>query len=152
MFETGSSSQNLPRLRRRPGWLRLCTALFGFSAVLWANPAWGQTTSGLTQTDFALILQAPNGGDWVDLSSYDAATYLNQARCQCASPVRILVQMASVSRSKLSGLITTGTKARLYVGMNCAQLNTLVVPPRPQCPDTAMLGELDGLSALSANG
>jgi hypothetical protein len=136
-------------------------ALFGLSAALWASPGWAQTamtdastwtTMALTASDFTLILQRPNGGDWVDLSSYDAVTYLNQARCQCASPVRILVQMASVSRSKLSGLITTGTQARLYVGMNCAQLNTLVVPPRPQCPDTAMLGELDGLSALSANG
>jgi hypothetical protein len=100
-------------------------------------------------TDFAITLQRLDGGTWVDLSITDAAIYLNQARCQCATKIRFLVQMAYASRSKLASLTTTGTNAKLYVGANCAGLNSLNVP---YCPDSAILGELAGLSTLSSNG
>ena len=136
---------------------RLRTALLGLSAALWASPGLAQTSTGvttstttsLTTSDFTLILRREDGSD---LATSDAATYLNQARCQCATPVQVVVQMASASRSKLASLTATGTNARLYVGPNCAGLNTAYIPPRPLC-DTSQLGPtLSGLSYLSANG
>ena len=145
MESSKPSLQNLSRLRR------IGAALLSLSAALWASPGLAQTTTGLTQTDFTLRMQRQDGDTWVDLATTDAAIFLNQARCQCAAPVRIVVQMASASQSKLSSLTTTGTNARLYVGNSCVQLNTAVVPPRPQC-DTGQLGRLDNLSALSADG
>ena len=133
------------------------TALFGLSAALWASPGLAQTststststTAGLATSDFIIILQRQCGDSWCDLSRTDAVTYVNQARCQCAAPVRILVQMASASRSKLSSLTTTGTNARLYVGINCAQLNPTAAGP--QCPN-GLLGQLNGLSVLASDG
>jgi hypothetical protein len=140
---------------------RLRMALLGLSAALWASPGLAQTTStsvttststALATSDFTLILQQQDGDSWVDLATTDALTYLNQARCQCATPVRILVQMASASRSKLTSSTATGTNARLYVGPNCAGVNNLYIPPKPLC-DTSQLGPtLNGLSTLSANG
>jgi hypothetical protein len=150
MESTKTSSQSLIRLRRNLWWLRRCAALFGLSAALWPSPGWAQSSPAfLTTSDFFLVLQAQDGDSWADLSATDAATYLNQARCQCATPVRVLVQMASASRSKLSGLTTTGTNARLYVGNNCANLNA--AGTEPQCPN-GMLGWLSDISTLSENG
>jgi hypothetical protein len=138
---------------------RLRTALLGLSAALWASPGLAQTTTStstststsvnLATTDFTIILQRLDGSTWVDLSTTDAGVYLNQARCECATRIRFLVQMASGSQSKLATLTTTGTNARLYVGANCAGLNSLNVP---YCADSAILGELDGLSTLSSYG
>jgi hypothetical protein len=142
---------------------RLRTALLGLSAALWANPGLAQTdtstnvststtTTALALSDFTLSLQRQDGDSWVNLATTDAAIFLNQARCQCATPVRVVVLMTSASRSKLATLTATGTNARLYVGNNCAQLNTAAIPNRPQC-DTSQLGStLSGLSSLSANG
>jgi hypothetical protein len=141
-----TSLRNLFRLRQGAGW-RWAT-LFGLSAALWAAQAWGQTAF-LTTTDFTMTLQRQVGGSWFDLSTADALTYLNQARCQCATPVQILVQMVAASRSKLSGLSTVGTQARLYVGVDCAQLNTAVIPNAPYCPDSQVLGELSGIESLA---
>jgi hypothetical protein len=62
------------------------------------------TTTSLTTSDFTLILRREDGSD---LATSDAATYLNQARCQCATPVQVVVQMASASRSKLASLTPT---------------------------------------------
>ncbi len=160
MESTKTPLQNLPRLRRNPWRPQRCAALFGLSAVLWASPGFAQTstgtststTTGLRTTDFTLILQRQDGGFWNDLSTTDAITYLNQARCQCATPVRILVQMAAASRSKLSSLTTAGTNARLYVGYACANLNTAFIPPRPQCDGNQLGPTLNGLSTLSVNG
>jgi len=110
---------------------RLRTALLGLSTALWASPGLAQTstsittstTTSLTTSDFTLALQEKSGNTWVDLTTTEAATYLNQARCQCATPVQILVQMAPASTSKLASLTTVGTEARLYVGTNCASLD-----------------------------
>jgi hypothetical protein len=133
---------------------RLCTALLGLSAALWASPGLAQTsTGGTTSTsttlatgDFTLTLQQPDGNSWSDLSTTDAATYLNQARCQCAAPVQILVQMVPASISKLSSLNVTGTGARLYVGNDCNELNSDNVGLA--CP---MLGTpLANIASLSA--
>ena len=150
------SLQNLPRLRQCP---RLFAALCGLSAALWASPGLSQTTStstststtaALTTTDFAIILQRLDGSTWVDLSNTNAAIYFNQARCECGTKIRFLVQMTSASRSKLASLTTTGANAKLYVGNNCAGLNSLNVP---YCADSAILGTpLLGLSTLSSNG
>jgi len=139
-----TSQQNLFWLRRGAGW-RWAT-LFGVSAALWAAQAWGQTAS-LTTTDFTITLQAQVGGNWLDLSTADALTYLNQARCQCATPVQVVVQMVSPSQYKLSGLITVGTQARLYVGTDCAQLNS--TDSGPYCPDSQILGDLNGIESLA---
>lgn len=145
-MESTTTLQDLPRLRPNPCCLRRCRALVGVSAMLWAAQAWGQTPF-LTTSDFALALQRQAGGDWVDMPYAEAATYLNQARCQCATPVQIVVQMAAVSRSKLSSLTMVGTQARLYVGTNCANLNG--TGTGPQCPDSQMLGEINGITMLS---
>jgi hypothetical protein len=149
MESTKPLLQNPPRLSRGPWWLRRCAALFGLSAALCASPGWAQSSSpaALTTSDFTLVLQAQDGDSWVDLSSTDAATYLNQARCQCGTPVQVLVQMASASRSKLSSLSTTGTEARLYVGVDCAALDS--AGTGPQCPNSQMLGEIQGIAALA---
>jgi hypothetical protein len=96
-----------------------------------------------------MTLQRQVGGNWFDLSTADAATYMSQARCQCATPVQILVQMVAASRSKLAGLFTPGTQARLYVGVDCAQLNTAVIPNAPYCPDSQLLGEIQDISSLA---
>jgi hypothetical protein len=73
--------------------------LFGLSAALWAGESFAQTTStatststtaALTTSDFTLILQRQDGDSWVDLGATEAATYLNQARCQCATPVQVV--------------------------------------------------------------
>jgi MYXO-CTERM domain-containing protein len=147
-----------PKLSLRNPPRFICTALFGVSAALWASPGWTQTptstststTAALTTSDFTIILQRLDGSTWVDLSNIDASVYLNQARCQCATKIRFLVQMAYASRSKLASLTTTGTNAKLYVGNNCAGLNSLNVP---YCADSAILGTpLLGLSTLSSNG
>jgi hypothetical protein len=135
----------------------ICTVLFGLSAALWASQGWTQTststssstTTALVTSDFTIVLQRLDGSTWVDLSTTDAAIYFNQARCQCNTKVRILVRMAYASQSKLASLTTTGTNAKLYVGANCAGLNSLNVP---YCPDSAILGELNGLSTLSSYG
>jgi len=134
---------------------RLLVALLGLSAVLWANPGLAQTggtggTAGiaLTTTDFTLTLQQQNADlSYSDLSQADAATYLNHARCQCATPVQIVVQMATASVSKLSTVTQLLTQARLYVGDNCAQLNS--TGTGPQCLDSQMLGEINGITTLS---
>jgi hypothetical protein len=54
--------------------------------------------------------------------------------------------------SKLSGLTTAGTVARLYVGTDCAQLNTAVIPNVPYCPDSQKIGEYSGSVAGLATG
>jgi len=137
---------------------RLLVTLLGLSAALWASPGLAQTggTSGtagdLTTSDFTLILQRQDGDSWVDLATTDAATYLNQARCECPTPMQVLVQMASGSRSKLTTLTSPAANARLYVGYNCAQLNTAVVPNAPQCANSQIGTTLVGLSDFSANG
>jgi hypothetical protein len=138
---------------------RLCTTLLGLSAALWASPGLAQTTSTsvatststtpLAASDFTLYLQSDDSGSWTDLATTDAATYLNQARCECATKVQILVQMASASISKLSSLNATGTSARLYVGTDCANLNTATVPAQPACP-YGLLGSLSNIAELSA--
>ncbi len=134
------------------------TTLLGLSAVLWAGPGLAQTTdtsvttsttsTDLTTSDFSIILRREDGSD---LSTTDAATYLNQARCQCATPVQVVAQMASASRYKLTGLTATGTSAQLYVGSGCVNLNTAYNPPKPQCQGSE-LGPLQKLSSLSADG
>lgn len=132
---------------------RLRTALLGLSTALWASPGLAQTstsittstTTSLTTSDFTLALQEKSGNTWVDLTTTEAATYLNQARCQCATPVQILVQMAPASTSKLASLTTVGTEARLYVGSNCASLTNNV----PTCPDSQILGEMNGIANLA---
>jgi hypothetical protein len=124
---------------------RLRATLLGLSAALWASPGLAQTggtggTSGdtVTKDDFApMRLQRKDGDTWVDLSGTEANTYLNQARCQCAAPVQILVQMVSTSASKLASVTTPGTEARLYVGIGCAGLNA---SNQPVCPDSQILG------------
>jgi hypothetical protein len=134
---------------------RLPTALLGLSAALWASPGLAQTTStsittstttALTTSDFTLALQRQSGNTWVDLTTTEAATYLNQARCQCATPVQILVQMAPASTSKLASLTTVGTVARLYVGTDCASLDANNVRT---CPDSQILGEMNGIANLA---
>ena len=133
---------------------RLRTALLGLSTALWASPGLAQTstsittstTTSLTTSDFTLALQEQSGNTWVDLTTTQAATYLNQARCQCATPVQILVQMAPASTSKLASLTTVGTEARLYVGTNCASLDANNVPT---CPDSQILGEMNGIANLA---
>lgn len=117
-------------------------------ATFWIEPAWAQMSADLVTTDFTLRLQRPAGDNWVDLSIVDAALYLNQARCLCDSRIRILVQMASGSRSKLTNPSTTGAYARLYVGTNCASLNGL---NQPSCPD-GLLGQVNGLATFSSTG
>jgi hypothetical protein len=134
---------------------RLFVALLGLSAAVWASPGLAQTggtggTAGiaLTTTDFTLTLQQQNADlSYSDLSTTDAATYLNHARCQCATPVQIDVQMATASVSKLSTLTQLGTQARLYVGTDCANVNS--TDTGPQCPDSQMLGEINGITTLS---
>jgi hypothetical protein len=142
---------------------RRCSVLLGLSAALWASPGWGQipatdasaptdtptwSSASLVTSDFTLALQVPNGDSWIRLSPTGVANYLNRARCQCASPVRVLVQMVSNSRIKLTGLATTGTNARLYVGTSCLQLNAMY---QPNCPN-GLLGELSDLSTLATDG
>jgi MYXO-CTERM domain-containing protein len=97
-------------------------------------------------SDFTITLQREDAST---LSTTDAKIYLDQARCECSTKVRILVTMASVSRSKLTSLATTGTGARLYVGDNCSQLNASATAP--QCPN-GLLAELPGLSAFASDG
>ena len=133
---------------------RLLVALLGLSAAVWASPGLAQTggtggTAGnLTTTDFTLTLQQQNPDlSYTDLSTPDAATYLNHARCQCATPVQIEVQMAPASVSKLSTVTQLGTQARLYVGSDCANKNS--TDTGPQCPDSQMLKEIDGITTLS---
>jgi MYXO-CTERM domain-containing protein len=116
------------------------------STAIWNQNVWGQQSSTLATADFTLTLQRPEGDKWVDLSVVDAQTYLNQARCLCDSPVRILVQMAFPSKSKLSQA-APGAYARLYAGVNCATLTN----NQPTCPD-GLLGTLNGLATLSSTG
>ncbi len=138
---------------------RLGTTLLGLSAALWASPGMAQITTStgvatststtpLAATDFTLTLQSKDSGSWADLPATDAAIYLNQARCQCAWPVQVLVRMAPGSVSKLSSLNKTGTSAKLYVGLNCAQLNASGTAP--QCPNGLLGTPLGNIASLSA--
>jgi hypothetical protein len=127
--------------------------LLGLSAVLWATPGLAQTstststaTSPVATSDFTITLQREDAST---LSTTDAKIYLDQARCECSTNIRILVTMASASRSKLTSLATTGTGARLYVGDNCSQLNASATAP--QCPN-GLLAELKGLSTFASDG
>jgi hypothetical protein len=97
-------------------------------------------------SDFTITLQREDAST---LSTTDAKIYLDQARCECSTNIRILVTMASASRSKLTSLATTGTGARLYVGDNCSQLNASATAP--QCPN-GLLAELKGLSTFASDG
>jgi hypothetical protein len=97
-------------------------------------------------SDFTITLQREDAST---LSTTDAKIYLDQARCECGTKIRILVTMASASRSKLTSLATTGTGARLYVGDNCSQLNASATAP--QCPN-GLLATLPGLSAFASDG
>ena len=137
-------------------------ALLGLSTALWASPGLAQTstsittstTTALTTTDFTLSLQYQDadGVTWDDMSATQASTYLNQARCQCATKVRVLVTVASGSRSKLAALITTGGNAALYVGYDCATVNTATGTAQPECANSQLGSTLTDLSSLSANG
>jgi hypothetical protein len=136
---------------------RFVVTLLGLSAALWASPGLAQTTTGgtggtagvtsLAASDFTITLQNQDkNGVWDNLATTDANTYLDQARCQCATPVQILVQMVSASVYKLASSITPGTAAKLYVGTDCAQLNA---NGAPYCPDSQILGTQNGIGALA---
>jgi hypothetical protein len=143
---------------------RLPAALLGLSAALWASPGLAQTTStsittstttsnALTTSDFTITLQEKSGDTWVNLTTTEAATYLNQARCQCATPVRVLVQLASdASRTKLASLVTPGGNAALYVGYDCATVITTTGTAQPACATSQLGSTLTDLSSLSATG
>ncbi len=131
-------------------------ALFGLATLLGATPALAQTTttatgSELTASDFIeMKVQRPDGDDWVDLAKVDQDLYFNQARCQCEEEgkIRIVVQVASASRSKVAALATTSSYVRLYVGIGCAALNANSVPA---CAGS-QLGSDTKLSTLSSTG
>jgi hypothetical protein len=110
----------------------------------------GTSGVGLVKDDLTIDLQRQDGDTWVNLALTEANTYLNQARCQCTTPMRVLVTMASASRSKLTTLTSPASNARLYVGYNCANLNTAT--NKPQCDGSQLGTTLSPLSTLSANG
>ena len=154
-FGLDSTARSLQKARQHMASpRRLRTALLGLSAALWASPGLAQTTTttsvttatstttSLATSDFTITLEDKDNNQ---LSAADAATYLNQARCQCATPMNIQVQMASASTSKLSSNTTAGTSARLYVGLNCATLNA---NQQPTCgvPLATYGGNISGLA------
>jgi hypothetical protein len=107
---------------------RLLTILLGLSAALWASPilaqtggstltSTGGTTGSVTQSDFTITLEDK---DQNTLSATDAATYLNQARCQCGTKVNFLVQMLPASASKLASVTIPGSYS-LYAGNACKE-------------------------------
>jgi hypothetical protein len=141
----------------RRSWLAV---LFGLGTTLGAAPALAQTSTStststsddLTASDFNIKLQRPSGDDWVDITTADAALYFNRARCQCDEKVRVKVEMAAASRSKLSKNITTGANAHLYVGHDCATYNSTSSSSRTPYCSSGELGSLNGLSALYSDG
>lgn len=135
------------------------TVLLSLGAALGSSPALADTSTtttvntgtDLATSDFlAMKIQKPDGNDWVDMAKVDQDLYFNQARCQCGDDekVRIVVQVASGSRSKIAARATQGSYARLYVGLGCAALNG---NNKPAC-EGSQLGDDTKLSTLSSTG
>lgn len=67
----------------------------------------------LTKEDFLIRLRARSGNDWAFLNTTDAKLFFNRARCECAAPVQIVVEMSDSGYAKRAQISTGNVLLRL---------------------------------------
>jgi hypothetical protein len=140
---------------------RICAAvLFTIAFPLLADEALAQTTTGgstgttaLAEGDFSISVQVKSAsGGWTQLSTGDAKTYFDRARCNCGSTVRFVVEVeTSTAMSNITALLTASGadgEARLYLG----QSSGCTSDPTDTSYGCVLLDSVDELTSLAKNG
>ncbi|HEX7505980.1 MAG TPA: MXAN_2562 family outer membrane beta-barrel protein [Polyangia bacterium] len=109
-------------------------------------------TTALAESDFSIYVQVKSAsGSWSDLSTSDAKTYFNSARCNCGSTVRFVVEATTTAMTTISTLLAASGAdgdARLYL----SQSNGCTSDPTESSYGCVLLDEVDALSSLTKNG
>jgi len=109
-------------------------------------------TTALAESDFSIYVQVKSAsGSWSDLSTSDAKTYFNSARCNCGSTVRFVVEATTTGMTTISTLLAASGAdgdARLYL----SQSNGCTSDPTESSYGCVLLDEVDALSSLTKNG
>jgi len=120
--------------------------------VLAQTSTGGTTSTALAEDDFSIYVQVKSAsGSWSQLSTSDAKTYFDGARCNCKSTVRFVVEATTTAVTKISTLLAASGadgNARLYL----SQVNGCTSDPTDTSYDCVKLDEVDTLSSLTKNG
>jgi len=113
----------------------------------------GSTSTALAETDFEIYVETKNAsGSWTELTSDDAKTFFDGARCACGTTVRFVVRVASSSvETKLSNLLSDSDadgEARLYL----SQSSGCTSDPTESSYGCVLLDQTDTLDSLTRNG
>jgi hypothetical protein len=113
----------------------------------------GTTSSALAESDFTITVQAKTAsGSWTELSTDDAKTFFDRARCECGTAVRFVVRVSSTSvETKISTLLASSDadgEARLYL----AQSSGCTSDPTESSYGCVLLDQVDALDSLAKNG
>ena len=116
--------------------------LFVLAVQLLAARALAQTSTGgttgttaLAEIDFSIYVQVKSAsGSWTELSTSDAKTHFDGARCNCGNTVRFVVEATSSAMTKMSTLLAASGadgEARLYLSQSngCTSDCTLATTP-----------------------
>jgi hypothetical protein len=143
----------MPCLFRLPFLLVLAAQLSAVQAH--ADTSTGGTTgnSALVESDFIIYVQVKTASNtWSELSTTDAKTYFDHARCDCGSIVRFVVEAATTTAmTKISTLLAASDAdgdARLYL----SQSNGCTSDPTEASYGCVLLDSVDELSSLAKNG
>jgi hypothetical protein len=110
-------------------------------------------TTALAESDFSIYVQVKSAsGGWTQLSTSDAKTYFDRARCNCGSTVRFVVEVeTSTAMSNITSLLAASGadgEARLYLG----QSSGCTSDPTDTSYGCVLLDSVDELSSLAKNG
>jgi hypothetical protein len=113
----------------------------------------GSTSTALAESDFSISIQVKSSsGSWSTLSTSDAKTYFNAARCACGTMVRFVVEAATTTAvSKVSTLLAASGadgEGQLYL----SQSNGCTVDPTESSYGCVLLDQIDSLSTLTKTG
>lgn len=113
----------------------------------------GSTSTALAESDFGIYVETKNAsGTWTELSTDDAKTFFDRARCECGTTVRFVVRVASSSvETKISTLLAASGadgEARLYL----AQSSGCTSDPTESSYGCVQLDQTDALDSLVRTG
>jgi hypothetical protein len=132
--------------------LALAVQLFAARALAQTSTGGTTGTTALAESDFSIYVQVKSAsGSWTELSTSDAKTYFDGARCNCGSPVRFVVEATSSAMTKISTLLAASGadgEARLYL----SQSNGCTSDPTDTSYGCELLDQVDELSTLVKNG
>jgi hypothetical protein len=113
----------------------------------------GSTSTALAETDFGIYVETKNAsGSWTELTTDEAKTFFDRARCDCGTTVRFVVRVASTSvETKISNLLADSGadgEARLYL----AQSSGCTSDPTESSYGCVLLDQIDALDSLARTG